>query len=202
MLEPQVVVGTDGDDLLFAPSGMSIIVGQDGVDTVRFFFPSEQYDISVFDEGGPSVYWYLGGSTHTSSVERLQFSDGILAVSPEAFQVYRLYQAALNREPDIEGVSFWINHADRGLGLQELASYFIQSDEFISAYGRSPSNEEYVDLLYWNVLRREPDQGGYDYWTDRMDDGLTYEDMLIEFSESVENKALTVDAITDGIWII
>ena len=135
-------------------------------------------------------------------VERVEFSDGTVAVSPEAFQVYRLYQAALDRVPDIGGVSYWIDRAEHDASIKAIANEFIVSNEFVSAYGENPTNEEYVDLLYNNVLGRDPDQGGYDYWTGQMDNGLDRADMLLAFADCDENIALTGAATADGVWII
>ena len=42
---------------------------------------------------------------------------------------------------------------------QFLATQFIQSDEFKALFGANPTNEEYIDAMYQNVLDRLPGPG-------------------------------------------
>ena len=44
---------------------------------------------------------------------------------------------------------------------------------------------------YKNILGREADQAGYDYWVEQLDSGLENRgELLLGFAESLENKAL------------
>ena len=134
-------------------------------------------------------------------VERLQFSDVTLALDIDgtAAEAYRIYKAAFDRQPDSEGLGFWIKHMDAGMGIDAVAEQFISSAEFIQMYGPSPSDEQFVDLLYANVLDRQPDQSGYDFWIGAMSRGLTRAGVLAEFSESAENVTNVAPLIEDGI---
>ena len=78
----------------------------------------------------------------------------------------------------------------------------MAANEFIERYGAEPSSLQYVDLLYNNVLDRVPDQDGYDFWVGKMNAGLSRADMLIEFSESAENKSLTQSNTEVGFWVL
>ncbi len=109
-------------------------------------------------------------------------------IDGNAGQVYRLYQAAFNRVPDQAGLGDWIDGMDRGMGLSQVATGFINSAEFKALYGNNPTNSEFVTLLYDNVLHRAPDVVGYDYWMNALSSGMTREGALIGFSESTENK--------------
>ena len=82
---------------------------------------------------------------------------------------------------------------------QKVATGFIGSAEFQGLYGASPTNAQFIELLYTNVLNRVPDPAGYDYWSDKMDNGLTRELVLIGFSESQENQDAVLPAIQGGI---
>ena len=56
------------------------------------------------------------------------------------------------------------------------------------------SYTSYVETLYINVLNRELDQGGYDYWVGNLNSGKEERhEVLLGFSESAENKALFTD---------
>ncbi len=76
-----------------------------------------------------------------------------------------LYRAFFLREPDEAGLDFWTRWVT-GLdgGINEAAEHFARSPEFIDRYGEL-SDEEFVVQLYANILDREPDAEGLEYWT-------------------------------------
>ncbi len=99
--------------------------------------------------------------------------------------VGRLYSAAFLRAPDEAGLAYWLSVDAR---LVDIAYAFTISDEFVGRYGKL-DNRGFVDRIYRNVLEREPDQEGYDYWTGLMADGLTRAELLLYFSDSAEYRA-------------
>lgn len=100
-------------------------------------------------------------------------------------QVYRLYTAALGRKPDQAGLDYWCSVRFAGTSLKDIARSFTESEEFVRKYGAT-TDEQFIALLYQNVLHREPDAAGYEYWLASKLDRI---DILLEFSESAENKA-------------
>jgi hypothetical protein len=199
--------GTNGNDIFAADSSVQTFVGYDGTDTVTFSGSRAQFGVSVDHSGNGSVE---NSSTHTvwslSSIERVSFFDGALAFDIEgnAGQAYRLYQAAFDRIPDVEGLSYWIGRLDSNTtSLNAVADSFIQSQEFVSTYGTTETvgNASYVELLYNHTLGRVSDQEGFNYWVNTLDTQQTDRgDLLAFFSESDENFARTEPAIHDGIW--
>lgn len=107
----------------------------------------------------------------------------------------RLYGAAFDRHPDASGLNYWVQQRQQGMSLTSMASRFISSGEFQNLYGRLP-DRDYVAQIYRNVLHREPDTTGLDYWTGRLRAGDTRGDVLVGFSESGENKRATASAVT------
>lgn len=201
LVQSNNISGTDGSDTLTNTSAADAIDGGDGEDTVVYniAFASS----TVTNSNG--VFSVLSGGVTDiiSNVETLTFSDGVLRfdTSGNAGQVYRLYQAAFARTPDVGGVSFWISNADQGVSLNTIASAFIVSGEFLTAYGADVSNSDLVDLLYQNVLGRAGDIGGIAYWNNNLDNNLqTQFQVLNSFSESPENVALVASSINDGIF--
>ena len=82
-----------------------------------------------------------------------------------------------------------------GIPLELIAQNFSNSPEFTNRYG-ALTNEQYVDLVYQNVLGRAPDAGGRDYYLERLADGrLTRGQMMIGFSESAEFEQIIVDEV-------
>lgn len=135
---------------------------------------------------------------------RLVFVDGVVAldIDGNAGQVYRLYQAAFNRKPDLAGLGFWIYMMDTGrvANVSELAANFYQSAEFKSIYGSAPNNTELVTRYYRNALQREPDASGLAFWVDLLDRGvMSPAQVLAAFSESPENRGRVLPDIRNGI---
>ena len=192
------LIGSVAKDQLNGLGGDDHLNGGAGVDTAVYKTRSG-YSITRTDTG-LSV---SGEGTDTLiNIERLQFSDGgglAFDTSGNAGQVYRLYQAAFDRTPDTAGLSDWLRGMDTGMTLQKVATGFIGSAEFQGLYGTNPTDAAFVDLLYQNVLNRDPDAGGEAYWLDELDRGMTREMALIGFSESAENQAAVIGVIQDGI---
>lgn len=198
------LAGGFGNDHLHGGTGVNYIDGGPGFDRAYYDGLGGNYSYT-FDQGGIAIWSAAWGvNDQLISIERIEFENGTLAfdIDGNAGQGYRIYQAAFDRTPDVAGLSFWVDHLDAGLSLYDLALNFIGSVEFKGLYGANPINEDYVDLLYDNVLNRSPDAGGYAYWTGQMDAGLSRADMLIAFSESNENQMNVIGAIDQGIWLI
>ena len=132
---------------------------------------------------------------------RLDFTDLTLAfdVDGNAGQTYRLYRAAFNRTPDAGGLAYWIRSMDGGLTLENMARDFARSNEFITLYGAAPTHSQILTAIYRNVLQRAPDQAGAAYWLEHLANGMPIERLLVEFSESPENKTQVAAEIALGI---
>ena len=107
-----------------------------------------------------------------------------------AGQVRRLYLAFFKREPDASGLNFWVGKVSTGYPLGGIAGEFIKSAEFRATYGHL-SDGQFITMVYQNVLGRAPDRGGYDYWVQRMGQGMGRGSVMVNFSESAEFKAKT-----------
>lgn len=122
--------------------------------------------------------------------------------------IARLYQSAFDRTPDLPGLNYWVDRWEsEQLSIGEIADGFYMSNEFSATYGNLDDGA-YLTQLYANVLDRSPDQGGFDYWMDRLDDGMSRPGVLASFSESLENKINTEVQLsglvesTPGEWVL
>ena len=106
--------------------------------------------------------------------------------------MFRLYNAAFARFPDSDGLKYWIGKYSSGENdSRSVASSFLISDEFKTLYGDNVSTSTYVNNLYKNVLGRDADASGLNYWTSQLNNGNeTRYEVLLGFAESAENKAL------------
>ncbi|USX11497.1 DUF4214 domain-containing protein [Oxalobacteraceae bacterium OTU3CAMAD1] len=194
--------GGAGDDKLVAGTGNELFSGGTGFDTVHYSLARSNYTVAAsgkaFTVGDKSV---SGGTDLVAGVERLEFSDGsgvALDIAGAAGQTYRLYQAAFNRKPDLGGLSFWLDKMDDGLGLASMAQFFLNSKESVAIYALL-TDAQFVAQVYTNVLHREPDTGGLDFYIKGMAAGVTRAAVLADFSESAENQAAVIGSITNGI---
>ena len=106
--------------------------------------------------------------------------------------MFRLYNAAFKCLPDPDGLKYWIYNYISGINDERVvASSFLISDEFKERCGENVSNAKYVETLYTNVLGRNYDQEGYNYWLGNLNNGTeTRYELLLGFAESAENKTL------------
>ena len=85
-------------------------------------------------------------------------------------EILRLYQAIFNRPPDLDGAKYWIDINDQGHDVIAIAGFMSGSQEWRNAYDGT-TNAQFVEQVYTNVLGRDFDQSGYDYWLDLVDSG-------------------------------
>jgi hypothetical protein len=118
--------------------------------------------------------------------------------------VARLYQAFFHRQPDLNGLNFWVAKRAAGTKLGVIAASFAGSNEFKTTYG-TVDNTTFVTLVYANVLQRKPDPAGLDHWVTKMAGGMSRGDVMVAFSESNEGKrflAPEVDATLMGLAML
>jgi len=112
----------------------------------------------------------------------------------------RLYHATFDRESDIEGIGYWARQLAKGdIVFAEVAAAFMESDEFAALYPGVLSDEEFVTLLYENVLKREPDDEGLAHWLKVLDEGNLRSEVLLSFADSDEFIATTEGELTDEL---
>ena len=116
--------------------------------------------------------------------------DQVTGLNTDSGKMFRLYNAAFSRFPDADGLKYWIKNFSSGIDDERaVSSSFLASAEFKQRYGDNITHETYVRNLYLNVLNRELDQGGYDYWVGNLNNGIEERhEVLLGFSESAENK--------------
>lgn len=207
--------GWGGNDHFWGRLGDDNYVGGTGTDTAHYEGSLSQFTIAQVEgvwndsvgEGFPG--WQITdgsgseGTDRMTGVERAVFSDATIALDLDGVggQAYRIYKAAFDRVPDSGGLGYWINQMDDGMDMVEVAARFIDSDEFRALYGTNPTNGEFLTKVYNNVLDRDPDAGGYDWWMDQLTNNpeKTWQKVLADFSESPENQTNVAELIANGI---
>ncbi len=169
----------------------------------RIVYRAPESPDAVADLGGVDSFGYrLADARGADDIAFVAF--GIDAAAPpaegtvtraEAQRVAYLYEAALDRDGEIDeaGLNFWINALTPeggGYTFEELAGFFTANPEFEAAFGTEEdlSDDEYVELLYRNVLDRASDPDGFAFWSGVLDElGGNREVLLLAFADSVEN---------------
>jgi hypothetical protein len=194
--------GDAGANAFTAGAGNELFSGGAGIDSIAYGAARGNVTVrasgdafTVTDRTG------AGGVDLTSGIERILFSDGsgvALDIGGAAGQTFRLYQAAFNRLPDSPGMGFWLKQLDDGMGLLTMSQNFVQSAEGRAAYS-TLTDAQFVTVLYANVLHRAPDAGGFDFHVGNLASGISRSLVLMDFSESVENRAALVGVTSNGI---
>lgn len=177
-----------------------------------FYQASTDFKIASAGSGGLIATSALAPTTNLSGIEFLRFTDKTIFVeSADNANIARLYSAALDRPPDIGGLSGWediyafnisaaakangvyfsLAQANNGFGTS-IAGGFTQSIEFKAKYG-SLDDAGFVTQLYLNVLDRTPASAELNGWLEYMHGPahFTREMVLVGFAESPENIAKT-----------
>ena len=183
-----ITLGPAGDTV-YAGAGNATITGGAGADQVifagtraAFLLQASQGAITVSDAAASSHVQSVTG------VEHLRFSDmsvnaGIgqvaATIAPADLKTLEeLYVAFFNREPDADGLSYWISQFHGGRTLSSIADGFysaaVQYSD-LTHYSDKMSQAEFVRVIYANVLGRTgataPPDADVNYWAGRLASG-------------------------------
>ena len=93
--------------------------------------------------------------------------------------VVAMYAAAFNRAPEYVGLKYWANKltVELGYGTDQTTAYTVISKQMYSdgvgnkEGGTSLGNSDYVSYAYSNILGRNGDAAGVNYWNDKLATG-------------------------------
>lgn len=115
--------------------------------------------------------------------------------------IVRLYNVALDRNPDYEGMLDWQKKlVNKDVTGAEAAYEFIFSDECVA---KTVADEDFIKMLYKVMLDREADDDGIDTWVAALNAGNTREQLFAGFVNSQEFTDLCSDyGIARGNYLI
>jgi len=119
------------------------------------------------------MYWigqYEAGASLNSISETFAQSAEFIATYGSLTNsefVSLVYNNVLERTPDQAGLDYWTGLLDGGMSRGAAMTGFSESAEYLA----SSASEIYVTMTYIGLLRRSPDQSGYDYWVGVLDGG-------------------------------
>ncbi len=206
------LTGNDGNDRFLGKGGADRIEGGNGTDTVVYDGVRADYVQDLQVDGSILLTKSDGSLDLLLGIERLDLIDGDYVLDIDSDNLgfcYRIYGAAFGRTPDEGGLRYWTGMLDNldatnpGLNKEVyLAQQFLAADEFTALYGANSTDEEYIDAMYLNVLHRLPDDAGRGFWVASMHSGLGRDEILVSFSESIENRINADADYDDGVWVV
>jgi len=134
--------------------------------------------IDIFIDGKPGIGKYLD----LGEVSILEED------SPTYKLVSRFYKECYGNNPDEDTLNYWVTGIESGkASIDDMVREFILNEEFES---KNLSNEEYINLLYKVLLNREADKKGFEYWLNKLNEGIDKDEILYDFLDSFEYKGL------------
>lgn len=145
--------------------------------------------LKLLDEGVPRSEIVHGFSDSPEFIQATNEAATDFAAALNSTQymgdIYRLYRATLEREPDAAGFQDWLVELTSGKTLAQAARMFIDSSEFVAKYSEL-NDENFVAQLYHNVLDRTPDAKGLAGWIALLQGGASRESLVLGFTQSQE----------------
>ena len=102
-----------------------------------------------------------------------------------ATDITSLYTSLLGRDPDSEGLAYWTAQYNSGMSMSDIASKFVQSQEYMNTTWYLA-----VEDLYYLLLNRAPETSGFKYWYHEFERGQSLRDIANGFLISDEFKSL------------
>ena len=192
------LMGAFGDDTLTGGAGDDLLEGGAGRDMAVYSGDQSSYTLTL-SPGGTTLTDRRADGNGTDTLIDMEFLDfdteipalrgnpmnldrfgGPVALNEAQFaDLIELYIAYFNRAPDATGLYFWATAFSNGRTLEEIAARFDTADETRALYPDDSSNAEFVEAVYNNVLGRDPDQGGFDFWLGHLNSGTIPRDVFI-----------------------
>lgn len=93
-------------------------------------------------------------------------------------EIAKLYLATFGRPLDSGGLDYWTNSGIyEGIGstfttMEELSECFSDQVEYQNMYPAGTTDSSFIISIYTNLLQREPDAGGLNYWVNELEKGI------------------------------
>jgi hypothetical protein len=191
-----ITLGAAGETV-HAGAGSATIAGGAGVDTLAFDAQRSAFTMTSSADGFTVAESAKAAHVQAiSGVEHLRFSDmsvnlGIgetatLLAPADLKTLEELYVAFFNREPDADGLQYWMSQFHAGQSLASIADGFygaavLYSD--LTHYSAGMSQADFVRVIYANVLGRSggtaPPDEDVSYWAGRLASGADTRGSLV-----------------------
>ncbi|NHZ66211.1 DUF4214 domain-containing protein [Massilia sp. CCM 8694] len=179
------LTGTDGADVFVATKSSDLVNGLGGIDTM--LYQGQRGDYDIVKSGAELLVYSLVGNDGVDSlrnVEKLSFSGQVtdLRHSDLAQALYVSYFGRAADTGGLKGFQARLGELNAPSSAAELSARYNSDPAIkvlIDSFGSSAEsnalysgdNKAFVRAIYTNLLGREPDQGGLDFWTNAINAG-------------------------------
>lgn len=162
--------------------------------------PGLSFWLSRLDGGLTRAELLAGFSESNENRDRTDgvLSQGLWDADRQVADLARLYQAALGRAPEADGLRFWDSQVDAGMTVTQVAERFTTSDEFSIRFPNA-SDTDFVRLVYQNTLGRSADTAGEAFWLDHLAHDMTRGQLVAGFAASNEFLQVSHGLTENGI---
>ncbi len=219
------IVSGSGDDSISGGAGNDSIVSGGGNDSIyggagndEAVFQGAKAGYSVEQNGAITLVTNTstGEVSQLVNVEKISFDDGSMAVehSADVQALVTLYKqifaditpARNDGQADLDGLQYWASQAEGGASLGHIALSMLNSDEAGNKLAQLDLQSEAgltqaIELLYSDLLGRDADTAGVDYWKGQVEQGMSLADVASAFVTSQEMQGLAPTA-TDWDFLI
>ena len=103
--------------------------------------------------------------------------------------VKRFYTKLLERDAEEGGYNYWAEKlADKDLSAKDIVKQFFNSEEFKA---KNLSDEDFVKKAYEVIMGREADQSGVEFWTQKLQEGMSRDELIDNFLDANEFQELS-----------
>ncbi len=106
--------------------------------------------------------------------------------------IQQLYIGYFNRASDPAGMDYWLANYDVGMSLTDIAQSFSKQEESKALYpylsDNASSPNEFISSIYSNLLGRQADESGLNYWVTQLSSVLST--ILCKFDKGANWAAL------------
>ena len=108
-------------------------------------------------------------------------------MTPVENQIIKLYVGYFDRAADSGGLNYWVNYANAGGSIVNIADSFAAGSEYASVYG-GLSHTPLIDKIYDNLFGRDPDAGGLAYWTAQLESGMSSGQLIVHIMSGAQGN--------------
>jgi len=116
--------------------------------------------------------------------------------------VQKMYIAYYGRPGDPGGLAFWAGKLAEGNGdLSSIIESFGASEEYTSRFG-SLSSSELVNNIYLQILGRDADSGGLDFYVGRMESNVsTLASIALQIADGIDDGTSDADIYSNKLTV-
>lgn len=172
-----------------ASTASDLTVAEPNIDTpsTPFVDPTPVTPVTPVTPATPVTPSTFGGGTGGTLREAERVN-----VQEIASQIEGFYQQYLGRKSDKAGLDYWVNSALNGRSLDQIRADIANSGESV---GRATN---IVTQAYQQILGRNPQQEGLEYWRSGLLQGGTVDALYYNLRQSPEFEGMATDVINSA----